>query len=104
MLVADTKIASSASQNHNLGQNVNPEPSVTKEPIKTETLIRPILQPFKHSVTQVPRTSKVLSYHRSGHLQDVSNRPSFDYSRANVSTCETRFAQPTRGSNLKPAD
>ena len=104
MFVVDTKIASSASQNHNLGQNVNPEPSVTKEPIKTETLSRPILQPFKHSVTQIPRTSKELGYHRSGHLQDVSNRQSFDYSRANASTCETHFAQSPRSSNLKPVD
>ena len=30
MFIADTKIASSASQNHNFGQNINPEPSVTK--------------------------------------------------------------------------
>ena len=104
MFIADTKIASSASQNHNLGQNINPEPSVTKEPIKTETLSRPILQPFKYSVTQVPSTSKESCYHQSGQLLDVSNRPSFDYSRANASTCETRFAQPTRGSNLKPVD
>ena len=104
MFIADTKIASSASQNHNLGQNVNPEPSVTKDPTKTETLSRPILQPFKHSLTQVPSTSKELCYHQSGQLRDVSNRPSFDYSRANASTCETRFAQPTRGSNLKPVD
>ena len=104
MFIADTNIASSASQNHNLGQNINSEPSVTKEPIKTETLSRPILQPFKHSVTQVPSTSKESCYHQSGHLRDVSNRPSFDYSRANASTCETRFAQPTRGSNWKPVD
>ena len=104
MFIADTNIASSASQNHNFGQNINPEPSVTKEPIKTETLSRPILQPLKHSVTQVPSTSKESYYHQSGQLRDVSNRPSFDYSRANASTCETRFAQPTRGSNLKPVD
>ena len=104
MFIADTKIASSASQNHNLGQNVNTEPSVTKEPTKTETLSRPILQPSKHSVAQVPSTSKESCYHQSGQLRDVSNRPSFDYSRANASTCETRFAQPTRGSNLKPVD
>ena len=104
MFIADTKIASSASQNHNLGQNINPEPSVTKEPTKTKTLSRPILQPFKHSVTQAPSTSKESCYHQSGQLQDVSNRPSFDYFRANASTCETRFAQPPRGSNLKPVD
>ena len=36
MFIADTKIASSASQNHNLGQNINPEPIVTKEPTKTK--------------------------------------------------------------------
>ena len=104
MFIADTKIASNASQNHNLGQNINPEPSVTKEPTKTETLSRPILQPFKHSVTQVSGTLKESCYHQSGQLRDVSNRPSFDYSRANASTCETRFAQSTRGSNLEPVD
>ena len=101
MFIADTKIASRASQNHNLGQNINPEPSVTKEPTKTN---QPILQPFKHSVTQVPGTSKESCHHQSGQLQNVSNRPSFDYSRANASTCETRFAQPPRGSNLEPVD
>ena len=85
MFIADTKLASSASQNHNLGQNVNPEPSVTKEPIKTETLSQPILQPFEHSVMQVPGTLKESCYHQSGQLRDVSNRPSFDYSRANSS-------------------
>ena len=104
MFIGDTKTASSTSQNHSLGQNINPEPSVTKEPIKTETLSRPILQPFKYSVTQVPRILKELGYHQSSHLQDISNRPSFNYSRDNASTCETRFAQPTRGSNLKPVD
>ena len=104
MFMADTKIASSASQNHNLGQNVNPEPSVTKEPTKTETLSRPILQPFKHSVTQVPGTSKESCHYQSGQLRDVLNQPSFDYSRANASTCETRFAQPPRSSNLEPVD
>ena len=86
MFIADTKLASSASQNHNLGQNVNPEP------------------PFEHSVTQVPGTLNELCYHQSGQLRDVSNRPSFDYSRANAPTCETRFAQSTRGSNLEPVD
>ena len=104
MFIADTKIASRASQNHNLGQNINPEPSVTKEPTKTKTISCPILQPFKHSVTQVPGTSKESCHHQSGQLQNVSNRPSFDYSRANASTCETRFAQPPRGSNLEPVD
>ena len=104
MFIADTKLASSASQNHNLGQNVNPEPSVTREPIKTETLSRPILQPFEHSVTQVPGTLKESCYHQSGQLRDVSNRPSFANSLANASTCETRFAQSTRGSNLEHVD
>ena len=104
MFIADTKIASSASQNHNLGQNINPEPSVTKEPTKTKTISRPILQSLKHSVTQAPSTSKESCYHQSGQLRDVSNRPSFDYSRANASTCETPFAQPPRGLNLKPVD
>ena len=104
MFIADTKIASSTSQKHNLGQNLNPEPSVTKEPIKAETISRPILQPFKHSVTQAPSTSKESCYHQSGQSRDVLNRPSFDYSRANASTCETRFAQPPMGSNLKPVD
>ena len=72
MFVVDTKIASSASQNHNLGQYINPEPSVTKEPIKTKTLSRPILQSFEHSVTQVSTTSKESCYHQSGQLMNQS--------------------------------
>ena len=102
--IADTKIASSAFQNHNFGQSINLEPSVSKEPTKTKTISRPIFQPFKHSVTLVPSTSKDSCHHQSGQLQDVSNRRSFDYFWANASTCETCFAQPPRGSNLKPVD
>ena len=102
--IANTKIASSVLQKHNLEQNLNPNPSATQEPTKSETLSHPLFQPFKHSVTQVPCTLKESYYNQSGQSQDVSNRPSFDYSQANASTSEICFAQPPRALNLKPAD
>ena len=102
--IASTKIASSVLQNYNLGQNLNPEPSATQEPTKSEALSRPLFQPFKHSVTQVPGTLKESYYNQSGQSQDVSNRPSFDYSQANASPREICFAQPPKALNLKPVD
>ena len=102
--IASTKIASSALQNHNLGQNLNPDPSATQEPTKSEALSRPLFQPFKHSVTQVPCTLKESYYNQSGQSQDVSNRPSFDYSQANASPREICFVQPPKALNLKPVD